>query len=897
MSVKALIAAVTSAVVVAVAGLYIESIDLQRAVERQADEAAAELETMTSRISRDLTQKMGVLQGVSALMSSNNEVPTEAFNGFVAPHLRENPFIRRIFVVRDGRAIHVAPFTTVQGVSSRIEARITPSDPLIERARARNVPAMVGPVVFVDGRQGFFYARPLFENSDPAKAFRGFVGLSFEMDEALLCPLGQCVARPKTKLALRAFVDQQPIDWVHGDKALFEQQGRKLTAAIRIPGVRFEVAGVPAAGWITAAPDRWLIRSLTLALALAIAFAAFLISGGARNRSGISRSLAIVATVFALLLGAGIAALIDRWQSVASLEKAKDAAQAELTLLTSRSTRDITQQLGAITNLAAFITARPNLTDGEFREFAQRLRQESPELLSIRLARDGKISHAEPRDSIDQSLFGTDLTRGAAEAALNAASIESGVPVLTGPQRLPDGSQAFVYRRPVFLGDGTPSRERFWGFATVLIDRRVVICKLGLCEEPQRFSTAVRLVVNNDPRPAFAGDDAMFAPGSDAVQAAIRVPGARIEIAARPIDGWLTTSSSRWILWGIALPAAFAAAAALLLLFVRMRGPQLKIWIGVLVSLFGVLLGTFSPELTAAVSAFGSGLERFVWPATMTFIALMAAFTVNAILTAYVWEAVDADNSAMMRAPAILRSFVAFAIYGVALLWAAAFAFGLSLQGVGLTSGVVGIVVGIAVQRIILDFFSGVMIGIERPFRIGDWIEISNGTVRGMVTEMTWRTTTLRTATPDFITVPNSVLAQAIICNRSRPNRWTEASLSVLVDMKVPFDRVEAVMLKVVEIARPSVPNLLLDPAPSVVITEFKDSQAVYRLTFYVEFGERNEGKARSAIYKLLQRGFPIAGIEVGWARSETRNVEAQDGQSARPSRLVEDVAPQARTA
>jgi len=99
----------------------------------------------------------------------------------------------------------------------------------------------------------------------------------------------------------------------------------------------------------------------------------------------------------------------------------------------------------------------------------------------------------------------------------------------------------------------------------------------------------------------------------------------------------------------------------------------------------------------------------------------------------------------------------------------------------------------------------------------------------------------------------------------------------VLIDMAVPFNKVETLMLKVVELAKPSVPNLLLDPKPSVVITEFKDAQAVYRLSFYVEVGERSEGKTCSTIHKLLQRGFPIVGIEVGWARSETRNHDTAD--------------------
>ena len=95
--------------------------------------------------------------------------------------------------------------------------------------------------------------------------------------------------------------------------------------------------------------------------------------------------------------------------------------------------------------------------------------------------------------------------------------------------------------------------------------------------------------------------------------------------------------------------------------------------------------------------------------------------------------------------------------------------------------------------------------------------------------------------------------------------------------MSVPFDRVENTMLKAVELAKPTVPNLLLNPKPSVEITELKASQVHYKLIFYVELGESSDGTARSTICKLLQRDFPAAGIAVGWSRSEVRNLEAVD--------------------
>jgi small-conductance mechanosensitive channel len=418
----------------------------------------------------------------------------------------------------------------------------------------------------------------------------------------------------------------------------------------------------------------------------------------------------------------------------------------------------------------------------------------------------------------------------------------------------------------------------------VLIDRRAVLCKIGLCDEAARFRTAVRLVVNQEPRPAFEGEDAMFEPGSDAVQTAIRVPGARVEIAAVPLEGW-GDGGRRWLIWAVAIPAALAAATGLLYVFLSLSTAVLKIWLGGLGVLVGLMLTLFQGEIAAALAAAGFGAERVLDPARLTLIALALAFAADSALAAYVWPPRDRSGDAMTRAPAILRSFVTVALYGLALLWASAFAFGLSLQGVGLTSGVLGIVVGIAVQRIILDFFSGVMLGVERPFRIGDWIEINNGAVRGTVTEMTWRTTTIRTPTPDHVLVPNAMLAQSLIVNRSRPTIASDAAIAITVDAAVPFDIVQAALLRAARLVDGQVPNLLVEPAPSVSITDLKDGLSTYRLRVAVGLGDLGDGKARAELFRATQLVFAEAGIPYGWPRSETRDAAAASGprQEAEP--------------
>ena len=69
--------------------------------------------------------------------------------------------------------------------------------------------------------------------------------------------------------------------------------------------------------------------------------------------------------------------------------------------------------------------------------------------------------------------------------------------------------------------------------------------------------------------------------------------------------------------------------------------------------------------------------------------------------------------------------------------------------------------------------FPGLAIQIEKPFRVGHWVKI--GGQDGLVSEMTWRATKIRTKAGNFVIVPNSVLAKETITNYSEPTQDTRA--------------------------------------------------------------------------------------------------------------------------
>ncbi len=82
--------------------------------------------------------------------------------------------------------------------------------------------------------------------------------------------------------------------------------------------------------------------------------------------------------------------------------------------------------------------------------------------------------------------------------------------------------------------------------------------------------------------------------------------------------------------------------------------------------------------------------------------------------------------------------------------------------------GVGGIAVGFAAQDLLSNFFGGLMIYLDRPFAIGDWIRSPDREIEGTVESIGWRLTVVRTFDKRPLYVPNSVFAKLALENPSR---------------------------------------------------------------------------------------------------------------------------------
>jgi MscS family membrane protein len=164
------------------------------------------------------------------------------------------------------------------------------------------------------------------------------------------------------------------------------------------------------------------------------------------------------------------------------------------------------------------------------------------------------------------------------------------------------------------------------------------------------------------------------------------------------------------------------------------------------------------------------------------------------------------------------------------------------------SAGIVGVAVAIAAKDTLSNFFGGISIFVDRPYKIGDYIVLQAGE-RGEVVAIGVRSTRIKTRDDILITVPNSLIANGKIINESAPLPNFRVRVPVSVAYGSDIDLVEKVLL---EIASANA-NILSEPAPRVRFREFGDSALNFELLCWAKepaLRGRTVHELNSAIYK-----------------------------------------------
>jgi small-conductance mechanosensitive channel len=203
----------------------------------------------------------------------------------------------------------------------------------------------------------------------------------------------------------------------------------------------------------------------------------------------------------------------------------------------------------------------------------------------------------------------------------------------------------------------------------------------------------------------------------------------------------------------------------------------------------------------------------------------------------------------------LLQDLVVGIVYLGAALSIVAYVFDAPVGTLIATSGVFAIILGLALQSTLADVFSGIALNFSRPYEVGDWIVLSDGT-EGRVVETNWRATHLLNASNDLVVLPNSNLAKAQFTNLSSPNRNHGVKLRIRLMPTMAPSGIAETLRTVLQSSN----SIMLTPPPSVEIKSL-DAQAIeFELSFRVrDFSAA--AAARHEVYDLIYRHVRAAGL------------------------------------
>ena len=213
----------------------------------------------------------------------------------------------------------------------------------------------------------------------------------------------------------------------------------------------------------------------------------------------------------------------------------------------------------------------------------------------------------------------------------------------------------------------------------------------------------------------------------------------------------------------------------------------------------------------------------------------------------------------------ILAFAVAFTVAG----------FGSVIAAFGVFAGAIALAVGFAAQDILGNFVAGIFILKDRPFEVGDWIEVND--ITGRVVDIDLRVSRLRTFDNELITVPNGELANNALKN---PVAYDKLRQKFVFGIGYDDDIDHAKEVILDEAAKN--PDILDDPGTSIRVTELADSYVGLQTRFWIDEPNRSDFvKTRSELVQAVKERCDAEAIDMPYPHTQlTGGIEVEGLQS-----------------
>jgi small conductance mechanosensitive channel len=268
-------------------------------------------------------------------------------------------------------------------------------------------------------------------------------------------------------------------------------------------------------------------------------------------------------------------------------------------------------------------------------------------------------------------------------------------------------------------------------------------------------------------------------------------------------------------------------------------------------------------RLDTFVKAFAVNLAAFLPKLVAALIVLLVFWGIHSVLRRILNRSLSGRTT--MLAADILRKLLKYTVLGIGGLMAAS-QLGFNVLSMLAGLGVAGLAVGLAAKDTMANFIAGLIILWDRPFALGDDVEI--GDTQGFVRHIEMRTTKLEDSDGNDVTLPNSEVVSKRIVNYTRTPR-VRIRIPVGIDYRADLAAARACLLS----CAGGDDRLLATPAPAVVVRELAESSVKVELHLWVADPERRQA-IRSEYLERAKRALEAGGISIPFPQREVRLIQ-----------------------
>ncbi len=230
--------------------------------------------------------------------------------------------------------------------------------------------------------------------------------------------------------------------------------------------------------------------------------------------------------------------------------------------------------------------------------------------------------------------------------------------------------------------------------------------------------------------------------------------------------------------------------------------------------------------------------------------------------------------------PVITRDIGLVVVYAVVVMIVLSYKANVNPASLLTTSAVLTAVIGLALQDTLGNLVSGIVLQMEKPYRIGDWVKFDNYT--GRVVGMSWKSTRVITREKEMVTIPNNLIAKGHIMNYSEPDPVHVATLDVGCSYNDPPNTVRSAIVDTLS-EHPRVHRI---PAPEIRVKKYSDFSINYHIRFFISDFE-NEEKVKAHILNQLWYRFKRNGITIPYPIRTIQQVQPDKEREAKEKDLV----------